>query len=235
MVVNMNVEKPMIVLHGLLGSKVNWRTLCTIEGISKYRKCLLVEQRNHATSDHHGEHSYEALSDDIIRFADKHRLDKFTIMGHSMGGRTAMTTACRYPDRVDGMISVDSAPKNEQDLHAFGSFAERVIDFMCDIDAQTEPKPTMQETLDAAKSFFDGQAQLVTLVHRSLVSGPGYGPSDPVKFSINLKALKTQFANIPYFDETLRFHGPALNIVGGRSRMYEFSVYQKVFPNYKES
>ena len=70
-VVNEEVEKPMIVLHGLLGSKVNWRTLCTLEGISCHRKCYLVEQRNHATSDHHAEHNYQVLSDDIIRFADQ--------------------------------------------------------------------------------------------------------------------------------------------------------------------
>ena len=57
-------------------------------------------------------------------------------MGHSMGARAAMTTAGRFPDRIDGVISVDAAPKNEQDLHAFGSFAERVIDFMCEIEAK---------------------------------------------------------------------------------------------------
>ena len=142
-------------------------------------------------------------------------------MGHSMGGRTAMTVACRFPDRVDGVISVDSAPKNEQDLHAFGSFAERVIDFMCDVDAK-QPRMTVQETLNAASDFFDKKAQLVTLVHRSLASGK---PNDPVKFAINLPALKTHFAQIPYFDESLRYYGPALNIVGGRSRHYEFEVY----------
>lgn len=136
MVVNKEAEKPMIVLHGLLGSKVNWRTLCTIEGISRHRKCFLVEQRNHSKSDHHAEHNYEVLSDDIIRFADEQKFEKFTIMGHSMGARAAMTTAGRYPDRIDGVISVDAAPKNERDLHAFGSFAERVIDFMCEIEAK---------------------------------------------------------------------------------------------------
>ena len=57
-------------------------------------------------------------------------------MGHSMGARTAMTLACRFPDRVDGCISVDAAPKNEQDAHAFGSFAEKVIGFMHDLKEQ---------------------------------------------------------------------------------------------------
>ena len=59
------------------------------------------------------------------------------------------------------------------------------------------------------------------------------GWDDPVKFAINLDALKREFANIPFFDETLRYYGPALNIVGGKSRQYDFSVYQKVFPNYR--
>jgi pimeloyl-ACP methyl ester carboxylesterase len=86
--------------------------------------------RNHATSDHHAEHNYTVLSDDVIRFADAEGLDKFTVLGHSMGARTAMTMACRYPDRVDGFISVDAAPVNEAGSDKFGSFAESVLNFM---------------------------------------------------------------------------------------------------------
>ena len=40
---------------------------------------------------------------------------------------------------------------------------------------------------------------------------------------------------MPFFDESLRYHGPGLNIVGGKSRQYDFEVYKKVFPNYVES
>ena len=64
-------KKDMIVLHGLLGSKQNMRGLCRLDGISNHRKCFLVEMRNHSTSDHHKEHSYEVMSNDIIRFADQ--------------------------------------------------------------------------------------------------------------------------------------------------------------------
>ena len=79
--------------------------------------------RNHATSDHHREHNYKVMSDDIIRFADNKGFNKFTILGHSMGARVAMTVAARYPDRIDGSISVDAAPVNESGNDAFGSFA----------------------------------------------------------------------------------------------------------------
>ena len=70
----------------------------------------MIELRNHAQSDHHPDMDHYVISDDIIRFADSHGLKKFTLLGHSLGGRAAMTTACRFPDRVDGVISVDSPP-----------------------------------------------------------------------------------------------------------------------------
>ena len=87
--------------------------------------------RNHATSDHHSEHDYKVMSEDIVRFADNLRLDKFTVMGHSMGARAAMTVAGLFPDRVDGCISVDAAPVNEGGKEAFGSFAESVVSTFC--------------------------------------------------------------------------------------------------------
>ena len=76
------------------------------------RDCYLIDMRNHTYSDHHDDMDYKVLSDDIIRFADSQGLDKFTILGHSMGGRAAMTTACRFPERVDGVICLDAAPNN---------------------------------------------------------------------------------------------------------------------------
>ncbi len=79
------------------------------------------------SSNHHDEMNYNVLSDDIIRFADKHRLDKFTILGHSLGGRTAMTLACRYPERIDGCISVDAAPVDLSGDKAFGEFTYSVV------------------------------------------------------------------------------------------------------------
>jgi esterase len=60
------------------------------------RDCYLVELRNHADSNHHDDMNYNVLSDDLIRFADSLKLEKFTLLGHSLGGRTAMTTACRF-------------------------------------------------------------------------------------------------------------------------------------------
>ena len=74
------------------------------------------------SSNHHDDMNYEVITDDIIRFADKQKLDKFTVLGHSLGGRTAMVLACRYPDRVDGCISIDAAPVDERKNVKFKEF-----------------------------------------------------------------------------------------------------------------
>ena len=95
------------------------------------------------------------MSDDVIRFADSQNLDRFTVMGHSMGARCAMTLACRFPDRVDGVISVDAAPKNESDIHKFGSFAETVINFMEELSR--EEGVTYRQATDRGKDFFKGK------------------------------------------------------------------------------
>jgi pimeloyl-ACP methyl ester carboxylesterase len=145
--------KKMIMMHGFLGSKINMRSLCSNPEISKRRKCFLVEMRNHAASDHHEDHNYDVLSDDVIRFADEHQIDKFTAIGHSMGGRTAMTLACRYPDRVDGVISLDAAPVNETGDHSFGSFTFHILDFMHNLKA-VDDDITIEKAVESARSLF---------------------------------------------------------------------------------
>ena len=121
-------------MHGLLGSKTNWKGLVQKDQISLKRNSYCVELRNHPASDHHSEMNYEVISDDILRFSDNLQLEKFTVLGHSLGGRSAMSFACRYPDRVDGCISVDSAPVDESKNMKFREFTYGVLKFMYDLE-----------------------------------------------------------------------------------------------------
>jgi esterase len=68
--------------------------------------------RNHGDSDHHDDIDYNYMAEDIIRYADSHNIDRFTLLGHSMGGKTAMTAAMLWPNRISGLIVVDTPPKN---------------------------------------------------------------------------------------------------------------------------
>lgn len=101
--------KPMVILHGLFGSSDNWLTMA--KRLGKFRKLYLIDQRNHGSSPHSETFTYEAMAKDLKDFIIEHDLEKPEILGHSMGGKTAMQFAANYPELLSKLIVVDIAPK----------------------------------------------------------------------------------------------------------------------------
>lgn len=101
--------QPFIILHGLLGTLDNWMSVARVLG-EKY-KVYLVDQRNHGLSPKSDEFNYEVMAEDVNNFIDQHNLIDPIILGHSMGGKTAMNFAFRYPEKFNKLIVVDIAPK----------------------------------------------------------------------------------------------------------------------------
>lgn len=60
----------MIVMHGVLGNKMNWRGIVSRAKIARVRQSYLVDMRNHGESDWHEEVTYERMAEDVVRFAD---------------------------------------------------------------------------------------------------------------------------------------------------------------------
>ncbi len=100
---------PLVLLHGLFGSLDNWTTVG--RSLSEHYQVMLVDQRNHGTSFHHPEWGYKEMAQDLKDFLDAHSIDQAYILGHSMGGKTAMTFAFHFPELVRKLIIVDIAPK----------------------------------------------------------------------------------------------------------------------------
>jgi len=101
--------RPLIILHGLLGSSDNWHSLGKLfaETFSVY----MVDQRNHGQSPHSDEFNYKLLTEDLEEFIGENKIEKPHIIGHSMGGKTAMNFAVKNPKAVDKLIVVDIVPK----------------------------------------------------------------------------------------------------------------------------
>jgi esterase len=72
--------------------------------------------------------NYISMAEDIIRLLDKLKIDKVTLLGHSMGGKIAMTAACKFSERVDGVITVDSAPYDYNSSKKYISVVVDVVD-----------------------------------------------------------------------------------------------------------
>lgn len=102
--------KPFLILHGFLGMGDNWKTLGTKFSENGYQ-VHLIDQRNHGRSPHTAEFSYELLSQDVKEYCEKNQLKNIVLLGHSMGGKTAMKVACDYPELIDKLIIADIAPK----------------------------------------------------------------------------------------------------------------------------
>lgn len=101
--------EPLIILHGLFGSLDNWQTIG--KTLAEHFLVFLVDQRNHGRSPHFDDMSYPILAEDLREFMESHWIYRAHIVGHSMGGKTAMQFALHYPDMVDRLVVIDIAPK----------------------------------------------------------------------------------------------------------------------------
>lgn len=105
---------PLIILHGLFGSSDNWLTHA--KKLSNYFKVYLVDQRNHGHSPWSDDFSYQIMADDLHQLVTTEKLTNFILMGHSMGGKTAMLYAQQHEDLIEKLIIVDMGVK-EYPIH----------------------------------------------------------------------------------------------------------------------
>jgi len=103
-------KQPIILLHGMLGSSRNWQT--TGAALAADFHVFALDLRNHGSSPHAPEMSYDAMMRDVLAWMDEQGIASATVLGHSMGGKVAMLLACREPTRMSKLVVVDIAPKN---------------------------------------------------------------------------------------------------------------------------
>jgi esterase len=107
--------RPLLILHGLLGSLDNWHTLS--KAFATSFRVLAVDQRNHGRSPHSDIFTYGAMAEDLVEFLDRLEIKSTILLGHSMGGKTAMQVALSHPERVEKLIVVDISPRAYPPLH----------------------------------------------------------------------------------------------------------------------
>ncbi|MDX1761600.1 MAG: alpha/beta fold hydrolase [Christiangramia sp.] len=196
--------KPFLILHGFLGMSDNWKTIgkqFAKDGFQVH----LIDQRNHGKSPHSDDFSYQLLADDIRDYCEEHGLKDIILLGHSMGGKTAMLTASDNQDLVSKLIIVDIAPKYYAPHH------QQILKGLTALD---EAKLSSRgDAEDFLKEFIPE-----TGVRLFLLKNLYWKTKGQLSLKLNLAALK---ANIENIGEALpiekSYQGPALFIKGGNS------------------
>jgi esterase len=116
----------LVILHGLFGSLNNWHSHA-IALASNFR-VYTVDQRNHGSSPHASAMSYPAMAGDLKEFIEAHHLGPTLLLGHSMGGRTAMQLALTSPGLVRKLAVVDIRPQADPPVHEHILAAVRNLD-----------------------------------------------------------------------------------------------------------
>jgi len=107
--------QPFVILHGYFGMGDNWKSLGN--QFAEHYEVHMVDQRNHGRSFHSDDFDYELLAEDLYNYIEHHELENIILLGHSMGGKTAMLFAVEYPELVDKLLVADISPRYYQPHH----------------------------------------------------------------------------------------------------------------------
>ncbi|MGA2246576.1 MAG: alpha/beta fold hydrolase [Verrucomicrobiota bacterium] len=101
--------RPVVLLHGLFGSSDNWHPIAV--RLAEQYQVFALDHRNHGQSPHSAHMDYPVMAADVDRFLSARGLDRAMVIGHSMGGKTAMQLALHFPARVHKLVVADMAPR----------------------------------------------------------------------------------------------------------------------------
>ena len=196
--------QPALVLHGLFGSGTNWRTIA--RRFDTRLECHLIDQRNHGRSPHARGMAYPDLAADVLAYLDAHRIDRAGLIGHSMGGKTAMTLALTAPERVHWLVVADIAPGPSPSDHG------PILDALKTLPIDTL---TTRTGADAALAAAVPDLGLRQFLLQNLIAG-GAG----LRWRIDLDAIADALPNLtdfPSITPGTMYEGPTLFLRGARS------------------
>jgi Predicted hydrolases or acyltransferases (alpha/beta hydrolase superfamily) len=211
---------PIVILHGLFGSSDNWLTQAKL--LSEKFRVITVDLRNHGQSPHDDQFDYESMVDDLSEFFDDHQLANATLIGHSMGGKTAMNFALAHPEKIEKLIVVDIAPRLydlEHYVIADGLAAMPV--------AELTSRKEAEDILGEYVSDMGTRQFLLKNLQRQSSGG--------FSWKMNLKVIREKLSNV---GADLSYEGtfskPVLFIRGSRSSYVldtDIPHIKEVFPN----
>lgn len=199
-------------LHGLFGQGRNFTTLAKrlAEG---GRQVSMVDLPNHGHSPWSAGHSYPQMAEQVTALLAK-QPEPVVLVGHSMGGKVAMTVALSRPELVRALVVVDIAPVSYPPGRVGSPFAE-YVQAMRSIDLSALHE---RSEADAVLQPVVPDAGVRAFLLQSLVRDPSADP--PWRWRLNLPVLAEHLGELTQFPDPVpgaHYDGPVLWIAGASS------------------
>jgi pimeloyl-ACP methyl ester carboxylesterase len=196
--------KPFIILHGFLGMGDNWKTLAKQFSNLGFQ-VHLVDQRNHGRSFHDSEFNYEVLAADLKQYCSHHTINNMVLLGHSMGGKTAMLFAALYPELISKLIVADISPRFYPVHH------DAIMEGLCSLNFE-EISSRKEAEIQLSNYVSDAGTRQFLLKNIYRISPSVLG------LRINLKVLKTNVSEVgEALPSNLNFQKDTLFLRGDKS------------------
>ena len=194
---------PLLIVHGLFGMSDNWQSLG--KKFADFYEVHLIDQRNHGRSPHSTVFNYDVLANDLVKYIKEHKLNNVLLMGHSLGGKTAMELAVKHPDLVQKLIVVDISPK------AYPVHHDKIIEGLQSLDFSVlknrgEADRKLTEHIDDAG------------VRQFLLKSLYWVEKEQLAFRFNLEAIAEHITEVgKVLADKMEYKGPCLFVDGASS------------------
>ncbi len=206
---------PLIILHGLFGSLDNWMTIA--KELGKDFEVYILDARNHGQSPHDDVFNYHVMVKDLKEFIEEQRMISPIILGHSMGGKTAMQFAVDYPHLISKLIVVDIAPK------AYPIHHDLIINSLKSLNFN-EIKTRKKAEDKLAQYIFDLSTR------QFLLKNLYWAAQEQLAFRFNLEAISKNIDEVgAEIDFTSPFYQHTLFIRGDQSNYILDSDFEQIF------
>ena len=211
--------RPLLILHGFLGSSDNWRAMR--KRFASTYKVFCLDQRNHGNSPHSDIMDYTVMAEDLREFLAEQSLSNVCLLGHSMGGKVAMQFASESPEIVAKLVIVDISPKAYPPSH------QPILQAMQNLE------------LGGLKTYGQAEAALRAMIADSalskfVVKNLTRDPTGAFQWRIGLDELGANYDELIKAPAILnRFAKPTCFIRGALSRSIEdqdFAAIREYFP-----
>lgn len=214
---------PFIVIHGYLGMSDNWKTFGGQISELGYEVHLL-DMRNHGRSFHSDAFDYEVMTEDLRFYMEAKKIESAIILGHSMGGKVAMSFAVAYPEKVQKLIVADISPRHYAPHHQDIMQGLNAVDF--------SKKPSRAEVDEILEQYVPDVGTRMFLMKSLYWKEPGQ-----LAFRFNLEVFNRKEDVIgEELKDDARFEGEVLFVKGAKSgyiQEKDEELIYKYFPKAK--